>query len=164
LSEQDKTVYQLITLRQIVSGLGAHRNWWPDESQLTQRRDYLGYVVPKTKELAAFVLESEIARQYHDQAVGPGQYHLFRLSEDLERSIYQTFRQEASQFALDQTKPGELLARLAGLAANQAAEPHPGPVLLGSIQDIDDDTTLAVLARHYQLAFSSGHRVFPYLT
>lgn len=164
MTNQKEIVCQLITLRQTVFWLGVNQDWWSGLSQIDLQRDYLNYVVPKTRLLAGFLLELEIARRFHDQAVGPGNYHLFRLSEDLERSIYQTFRQEAEQQAIIKTDTETLLGNLSRLTKDQTVEEQTGPLSLGSIQDIDDDTTRAVLARHYHFAFSAGYQVFPYLT
>lgn len=162
--DYDILTKQLIDLRQTIFWLGTHQQWWPGETQIETRRDYLNYVVPNTRQLADFMLMTETARCIHDEAVGPGAYHLFRLSEDLERAIYQVFRRSASSLAITATDRTTLHRRLARYTGGQAVEEVIGPVSLGTIQDIDDDTTRCVLAKHYEVAFTTGRRVYPYLT
>lgn len=164
MANYDILINQLIDLRQTIFWLGMYQQWWPGESQPDNRRDYLNYVVPKTRQLADFMLMTETARRTHDQAVGPGAYHLFRLSEDLERALYQAFRQSASRLAIADTDSVALQSRLAKHTGGQTVEEVIGPVQLGSIQDIDDDTTRCVLAKYYEVAFSTGRRIYPYLT
>lgn len=163
LIQYDKLIKQLIELRQTVFWLGTHHNWWTSDADLSLRREYLTYVFPKTQLLADYILLTEVARRVHDQALGPGNYHLFRLSVDLERAIHETFRQSAEHLAIKDTTPGLLDQQLARHTGGQLTDPATGPVLLGGIQDIDDDTTRAVLAKQYKIAFATGQRVFPYL-
>lgn len=169
MAAHDTLINQLITLRQAVFWLGTHHQWWTSGAEASLRREYLAYVFPKTQLLADYTLLTEVARRAHDQALGPGTYHLFRLSVDLERAIHAAFRQSVHQLAIVDTSPETLTRQLARYTNGQLVDASIGPVLLGSIQDIDDDTTRAVLAKHYEMAFATGHDVpprpvFPYLT
>ena len=172
--QYDKLINQLIELRQTVFWLGTQHNWWTSGAEVSLRREYLTYVFPKTRLLADYTLLTEVARRMHDQAVGPGAYHLFRLSVDLERAIHAAFRQSPDRLAIGDTALETLNQRLTRYTDGQLVDLATGPVLLGSIQDIDDDTTRAVLAKYYEMAFAAGrgmsapayrpNPVFPYLT
>ena len=45
-----------------------------------------------------------------------------------------------------------------------AVEGKPGPVLVGSLDELTGNEIYQVLAKHYLMAFKNGYKTFPYLS
>jgi hypothetical protein len=106
----------------------------------------------------------EAASRVHDEHIGVGKvYHLFRLPENVEQTLFSHLRDQAFMDAVraqleDQEQTLESLSTL----ATSHAACQEGPVLVGAIDEILGGKTLGLLAHHYRSAFVGNTQVYPY--
>jgi hypothetical protein len=58
----------------------------------------------------------------------------------------------------------DYLPELEKIAGGIAIEGKPGPVLVGSTNELFNNEMYQILARHYLEAFKKGYKTFPYLS
>lgn len=172
----------LLELRLLVCVLGekAHFGWWPTSFYEAMSRHFLEPVFGATTRLAQYHGASEAARSVHDEHLNVGAYHLFRLPEEVEQDLHgmilgPTGVSQQPQAGLNREALLAALERLAArddaAAANPAAAPGilvnntppAGPIAIGSLQDLEAPSTLALWAGAYWSAFSTQSRSYPYL-
>lgn len=126
----------------------------------------LVYVVPKTAQRAAVQLGVNIACHKHDQAVGAGNYHLFRLAVPLEERISKLLNDYQQTGSLPNATVGQSLDYLTRLTDGVAIDPQEGPVRVGLYTDLAHNPmdTLSCLAKHYLLAYQNDYQTFPYFS
>ena len=56
------------------------------------------------------------------------------------------------------------MKELERISAGIAVENKPGPVLIGSTDELNDPTIYQVIARHYYEAFKKGLKTYPFLS
>lgn len=148
-------------LRLIIIFLGEHYNWWNANVITGKGEEFLDYILPKTKLAAVYQLATEIGRQEHDKQVSAGRYHIFRLTQKIEESIFHDLRKnDISYEQLDETKALMMLQEMAsGISINA----NKGPVLIGNHEELNDLSLFQSIARHYYEAFKAGYKTYPYL-
>ena len=154
-------------LRVIVGYLGekAQFDWWPTGFYTPSSAAFLNPVFARTAPLAQYHGVKEAARRVHDEHVGVGRvFHLFRLPETLEQSLFEWLQEPASAAA---ALP-DISSRATALDALQSFFRTTGPVFEGPVQigtraDLERDGWLAAAARCYHGAFTKGTRSYPYL-
>ena len=57
----------------------------------------------------------------------------------------------------------DYLTKLEEISGGIAVEGKPGPVLVGSLDELTSNEIYQVLAKHYLLAFKNGYKTYPYL-
>lgn len=125
--------------------------------------DMLAFVLPRTAPAAAIRLSCAIACRKHDEMVGAGNYHLFRLTTPLEERLSRTL-------AIYQTLPNmdvaNSMAYISELTEGMAIDSQPGPVRTGLFSDLAHHPTdaLTCIAKHYLLAHQRGYQTFPYFS
>ena len=154
-------------LRVIVGYLGekAQFDWWPTGFYTPSSAAFLNPVFARTAPVAQYHGVKEAARRVHDEHIGVGRvFHLFRLPETLEQSLFEWLQEPASAAA---AQP-DISSRSAALDTLQSFFKTTGPVSDGPVQigtraDLDGDGWLAAAARCYHGAFTRGTRSYPYL-
>lgn len=127
--------------------------------------DMLTFVLPRTAPAAAVRLGCAIACHKHDEAVGAGNYHLFRLTTPVEERL-----SRALTSATTKTQPyvglKEAVTYLTQLTEGMAIDAQPGPVRTGLYTDLTDNPMEALIcvAKHYLLAYQQGYQTYPYFS
>jgi hypothetical protein len=114
----------------------------------------LKYILPKTKDKAILNLAIQIACLEHDKNIQGNKYHLFSLPHNIERNL------KMSDLLLNDN---DYLNELEKISGGIAIEGKPGPVLVGSLDELTSNDIYQVLAKHYLLAFKNGYKTYPYL-
>lgn len=163
-------ICEILLLRTIVATLGEREEppWWRTQFLTDVGLRTLSRVFPRTAAGSGLNSVVVIARREHDKRIGHGKrYHLFRLPENLERAVadlmsQQLFSKQMQGLALH--GHGDLISRLAGMAAGCKVGPAEGPIGLGSRANIAEPAGIQAMAAHYRNSFDSGRRAFPYFT
>jgi hypothetical protein len=160
------TLAQIARLRLLVGFLGERSqfNWWPSAFFTPSSSAFLVPIFTKTAFMAQYHGVKEAASRVHDEHIGVGKvYHLFRLPENVEQTLFTHLRDRAF---IDSVRPHleaqeQALEGLATLATSHAAC-QEGPVLVGAIDELLGGKTLGLLAHHYRFAFAGNTKVYPY--
>jgi len=154
-------------LRVIVGYLGekAQFDWWPSGFFTPSSAAFLNPVFARSASLAQYHGVKEAARRVHDDHIGVGRvFHLFRLPETLEQSLFEVLQDPAAATVTHQ----DLGAQATALDALQSLFKTPtsvreGPVQVGTVAELEDDAWLGAAAHCYHAAFTKGVRSYPYL-
>lgn len=154
----------LLNVRLSTLYISSQAEWIPQVGQ--NERDMLEYVVPKTAHWATIQLGVDIACHKHDQVVGSGYYHLFRLPTVIEERLSRRQREFLTWEDLPIGDAEQGQAYLTRLSEGLAIDPQEGPVHIGLYAELpqNPDAVLACVARHYLAAFRAGYQTFPYLS
>jgi hypothetical protein len=142
-------------LRNIVL-IGMEVNHWTKQKVLNQMSiDYFSYILPRTKEKAILNLAIQISCTDHDKNIQGNKYHLFSLPYNIERNL---------SFGELILTNNDYLTTLEEIAGSIAIESKPGPLLVGSIDELANNEMYQIIARHYLEAFKNGYKTYPYLS
>lgn len=127
--------------------------------------EMLAFVLPRTAPAAAVRLGCAIACHKHDEAVGAGNYHLFRLTTPVEERLNRALTASGTKF-LPHTGLETAVAYLTHLTEGMAIDAQPGPVRTGLYTDLTDNPmdALICVAKHYLLAYQQGYQTYPYFS
>ena len=155
-------------LRVIVGYLGekAQFDWWPSGFLTPASVAFLNPVFARTTPLAQYQGIKEAARRVHDDHIGVGRvFHLFRLPETLEQSLFEVLQDPARATAAHQdiSTQATALAALQSFCRAPTAMQQQGPIQIGTSADLDDGTRIAAAAGCYHAAFTLRMRSYPYL-
>lgn len=163
---KESYLFTLLRIRLLVGFLGerAQYAWWPTEFYGASSRLFLEPVFSKTSHLAQYHGVLEAARQLHDEHLSVGSYHLFRLPEEVEQDLHATMQSNTGEELASQASKSKAAAleALNKLTASKG-KPGEGPMLVGTIKDIESVDTLKAFATFYLLAFMRNGRTYPYL-
>ncbi len=135
--------------------IGIEVNNWSTQKVLNNNSiDFFKYILPKTKNKAILNLAIQITCLDHDKNIQGNKYHLFSLPYNIERNL-----QESDLFLND----NDYLIELENISGGIAIKGKPGPVLVGSLDELISNDIYQVLAKHYLLAFKDGYKTYPYL-
>jgi len=154
----------LVHLRCLVGALGqrSHFNWWDCAFLDSTGLQFLATTFPRSARLAGLRSVSEAACRVHDQALGRGTFHLFRLPVALEDLIEESTSDVAESFDFSVLASKEsALALLREMADSRITAPV-GPVQIGVEKKILTRTSISELAAHYESAFTLGIECYPY--
>ena len=165
--EQDQLL-AITRVRIIVGYLGekAQFDWWPSGFLTPASAAFLNPVFARTTPLAQYQGIKEAARRVHDDHIGVGRvFHLFRLPETLEQSLFEVLQDPAMAAAAHQdiSSQATALAALQSFCRAPTAMQQQGPIQIGTSADLDDGTWIAAAAGCYHAAFTLGMRSYPYL-
>jgi hypothetical protein len=165
-SDADR-LQRIANLRVLVGYLGekAQFGWWPTEFYTPSSAAFLSPVFARTAPLAQYHGVKEAARRVHDEHIGVGRvFHLFRLPETLEQSLFEWLQEPACAAAAhpDITSRDTALEALQSCFQTNVAAPE-GPIQIGTGADLDGEGWLGAAARCYHGAFTKGTRSYPYL-
>lgn len=154
----------LLQLRMIVGFLGerAQCGWWPTAFYEASSRLFMEPVFSKTHRLAQYHGVLETARRLHDDHLSVGRYHLFRLPEEVEQDLHalvQNSEELANQVLQGKQAAFDALKLLAATDVTASV----GPMVVGSIKDLDSAETQKVIAAAYLSAFTQNAKTYPYL-
>ncbi|MCY7358456.1 MAG: BrxE family protein [Rudanella sp.] len=154
----------LLLTRLAVLSLSSIAGWLPSVS--TDEVEMLAYVLPKTAPVATIQLGVNIACHKHDQAVGDGKYHLFRLAIPLEERISRALNEHQRSGNLPNATVDQSVAYLTKLTEGVAIDPQKGPVQAGLYTELAHNPMdmLTCLAKHYLIAYQNGYQTFPYFS
>lgn len=158
-------IEELALVRLAVSKLSGEAGWIPTFGD--DQVEMLRYALPRTAEAAGAQLACTISARQHDEQVGLGSYHLFRLPADVEGRLREVQRQSERWATLLREPPATSLRLIEQLAAGTAVGQQAGPVSVGRLAELtptDGRRLLAYAARHYLTAHTEGYRTFPYLS
>jgi len=157
------SVQRLIGLRYIVGFLGerSQSNWWPTSFYDISSIQFLEPAFPRTFLVARYYGAVEAARQFHDQNLSVGSYHLFRLPEEIEQNLHEMV-QTKSDVLFDPNLIEDKEAALRALSETPASDVF-GPVLVGNIDDLYQVKLLNKVGAIYQHSMLSKTQAFPYL-
>jgi hypothetical protein len=155
------TILNWKELRLIISILGEYHQWWSANVISSKGKEFLDYVLPKTKLSAVHQLATEIGRQEHDKHVSAGRYHIFRLTQKLEENIFHELKKNDE--TLDQLDQNQALQILREMASGISINASKGPVLIGTHEELNDKSLFQSIARHYYEAFANNYKTYPYL-
>lgn len=136
--------------------IGIEQNNWTNQKVLNNNSiDFFKYILPKTKEKAILNLAIQISCLDHDKNIQGNKYHLFSLPYNIERNL------KVNDLILNDN---DYLTELEEIAAGIAIEGQPGPILIGSTNELSGNEMYQILAKHYLNAFKKGYKTFPYLS
>lgn len=159
------TLSSLLELRILIGYLGekAQHGWWNTSFLSPHSTQFLSFMAPNTVGLAQYHGALEAARRVHDEGVDVGSYHLFRLPFEMEQDLHRmVVGGKEKGLTLPVSKEEAEQRLLAWAEARQ--DRTPGPVRIGTLEDVAQGTAPSLLASTYLRGFQSGFRTFPYLS
>jgi len=145
----------IVRIRKIVAIAGEEKDWWPSSFFKESSKTFIDYDFPKLNN-ADLILATDLIRNIVDSKVGSHKYHLFRLGTKYEEKIHQKLLSDKLDSSFD-------LFELEKISNAIAVNNKPGPKNIGSLQDLEADGTLQVMAAEYLAAFKNNYEVHPYL-
>lgn len=153
-------------LRILIGYLGEKKqsNWWGSSFLAPESQAFLNPIFGKTTFIAQYQGVKEAATRVHDEHIGVGEvYHLFRLPENIEISLFQLlhdeqFISEIKENILDKEKAEQALSNFV-ISSLKLKE---GPVLMGTLDDFFMEESMSDIANLYYLAFSNNIQAIPY--
>ena len=153
-------------LRLLIGYLGEKNqySWWLSSFFAPTSSSFLNPIFGKTSFIAQYQGVKEAATRVHDEYIGVGEvYHLFRLPENIEISLFQLmhdekFILETKEILTDKDRAQKVLSELL-MSSPRLKE---GPVLIGDIDDFLTEESLSDIANLYHSAFLNNVRVAPY--
>lgn len=161
-SKNNRFVQKYLLLRRLIAFLGEKNqfNWWSTSALSPTGAKYHSMLFPRTSGLAAFNQTTQSACNHHDQSLSRSHsYHLFRLPNELEESIYRGASNSlpGPSDLTQETALSELEA-LAGESDYNA----DGPIQLGGLGQIRSSKSIESIAGYYLEAFRSGKTIIPF--
>ena len=164
VSASESILDDIARLRLLVGFLGQRGQfaWWDCSFLDPTGLQFLATTFPRSARVAGLRSVSEAACRVHDQALGRGTFHLFRLPVSLEDLIEEVLPEVVESFEFSLLAAREpALALLEEMADARITAP-PGPVQVGVEKKILTRTSVSELAAHYGSAFAQGIQCFPY--
>ncbi|WP_259250624.1 BrxE family protein [Achromobacter sp. JUb104] len=162
----DSYLLTLLHMRLLVGFLGerAQCAWWPTAFYEASSKPFLDPVFSKTSRLAQYQGVLEAARRLHDEHLSVGNYHLFRLTEEVEQDLHATLQSRGGEELANQASWNKEMAldALKQLAVTGRTS-RVGPTAVGNIKDLDSNDTLKAIAAAYLSAFTQNAKTYPYL-
>ena len=146
----------IIYLRNLVL-IGLERYNWVNQKVLNNNSlEFYGYILPRTKKMAILNLAIQITRLEHENNIQGNKFHLFSLPYNVECKL------QLHNLVLNDLD-NKFMKELENISGGIAIEGKPGPVLVGSLDELTSNDIYQVLAKHYLLAFKNGYKTYPYL-
>ncbi|SLM27567.1 conserved hypothetical protein [Desulfamplus magnetovallimortis] len=173
-------IKSIATLRILTGYLGekGQANWWSSSFFSPTSSSFLNPVFGKTSFIAQYQGVKEAAARVHDEHIGVGEvYHLFRLPENIELSLFQllhdgAFVSEIKEAIVDKESAEHALSDFIASSSQiqGCSQIKEGPVLMGTIDDFfmeesgqkSDQDSLHDIANLYHCAFLNKVQVIPY--
>jgi hypothetical protein len=168
--EADSTegIGKLALLRALVATLGERTTppWWRTQFLTDVGLRALARVFPRTASSAAVISTAIAAQADHDRRIGVGRrFHLFRLPQDLERSLSAALSEDQFRIRVAELvggEPGRLLREIGNIANGRTTPEREGPVTLGPVARLAGTTAIEELASYYHASFETNNRALPY--
>jgi hypothetical protein len=147
----------ILYLRNLVL-IGLERYNWVNQKVLNNNSlEFYGYILPRTKKMAILNLAIQITCLEHEKNIQGNKFHLFSLPYNIECQL-------KLQNLLLNDDGNLFFEELEKISGGIAVEGKPGPVLVGSLDELTGNEIYQVLAKHYLMAFKNGYKTFPYLS
>jgi len=163
----EKTKIKTIAkLRILIGYLGekSQHNWWLSSFFAQTSSSFLNPIFGKTSFVAQYQGVKEAATRVHDEHIGVGEvYHLFRLPENIEISLFRSLHDE--KFVLESKKTitnKDRAQKALSELIMSSSRLKEGPVLIGDIDDFLMEESLSDIANLYHSAFLNDVQVAPY--
>jgi hypothetical protein len=155
---------EIARLRLLVGYLGQRKQfgWWDCTFLDPTGLQFLATTFPRTARLAGLRSVTEAACRVHDQALGRGAFHLFRLPLAIEERVEEAVPEFGESFDFSIVASKEASLTLLGEMADARITAPAGPVQVGVAKKILTRTSVGELAAHYGSAFAHGIQCFPY--
>lgn len=151
-------VISILKLRASVYLLGVKYGIWQsvDEDNTTEM---LKYLYPKSYNLAVYNLLMERMRKHHDDIIPLGEYSLFLLPAQQEEEIHRYLlgNNEISLLSII-NDPQAYIDELNTITCDSVIS----EVNIGSLRSMPLDTSLSIVAFHYNEMFKNGVKSYPY--
>ncbi len=162
-----KTKIKLIAkLRFLIGYLGEkdQYGWWQSSFYVPTSSSFLNPIFGKTSFIAQHQGVKVAATRVHDEYIGVGEvYHLFRLPENIEISLFQLIHDEKFVSLLKETLTDKDRAlKILSKLVMSSSRKKEGPVLIGDIDDFLMEESLSDISNLYHSAFLNNIRVAPY--
>lgn len=155
-------------MRTVVAYLGERdlNGWWQSSFFGTGSKAFLSPVFSRTETLAQYHGASAAAARIHDERIGVGEvFHLFRLPEYLEQEIHQALTSSGFVKTItDHLGSADTAMKSLKDVACPVTQDTVGPVRVGGLDALREDSGWAVVAGHYAEAFDKGMQVYPYFS
>ena len=165
MKKQNEFTLTLAKTRLAVAYLGEKQQfgWWTTSFFEQSAIRFLEPVFSRTAHLAQFHGAVEAARQFHDENLSVGTYHLFRFPEELEQNLHQLAQSGNADF-FDPILTQDISLAFRYLKMNDESEPInvSGPVVVGNIADLKSKKSLNQIGKFYHSSFSNNIKALPY--
>jgi hypothetical protein len=156
----------LAQLRTVIGYLGEKEQyaWWQSSFFTEGSSAFLSPVFSRTQILAQCNGVTRAAALFHDERIGVGRvFHLFRLPEELEQGIHQEFQNARLEEVIRKITSGKESAleflRKTSVPTDRIKD---GPIRVGEIKALYDNTTWNIVAGHYLVSFETQKEILPY--
>lgn len=163
-ASMEASLLPILKIRLLVGFLGerAQFGWWPTSFFESSGRLFLEPIFAKTRHVAQYHGVTEAGRRHHDEHLNVGNYHLFRLPEEVEQDLHMLVEEQDEETPItalcqDTQAALDALIDMAGAAKKEGL----GPVAIGNVTDLAEH--LNDLAAVYSSAFMSDAQSIPYL-
>lgn len=156
----------LATLRLVVGLLGEKEQacWWESSFLSGVSATFIAPLFPRTALLAQCHGVTAAAMRVHDERIGIGEvFHLFRLPEDMERSVHELLQDHEAVNRIQKSLVSTDSAR-AFLEQSEATTPDVGPTLVANTAGLRKRKSWQTVAAKYAAGFRNDSEVFPYFT
>ncbi|MCL4488350.1 MAG: BrxE family protein [Chloroflexi bacterium] len=159
----------ILRLQIFVLALGEskHYNWWKCNFLSPTGISFLQRLYPRAYFWNAVRSSSIAACTIHDSSIGVGNvFHLFRLPREIDRALREIAPDDRLQL-MAESQPvlgdkSKLIDAIKSLAGGEVAKAQPGPVKVGSVQDMTKKESIVRMASLYSAAFLNDSKTFPY--
>lgn len=157
----------LLQLRFLVGFLGekSQHNWWSTAFFEPKSKVFLEPIFPRTLKLSQYHSVVESARRHHDEFLSTGNYHLFRLPEEIEQDLHALVQHAKMDSWVQEhlTQLESVQTALKDLAQQQNIQAE-GPVLVGNIKELNSKKALGSIASAYLHGFEQNRTSIPFLS
>ena len=155
----------LALLRVAVGLLGEQAQWWSSTFCGANGIAFLSPVFPRTHVLAQLQGVSAAAALVHDDRIGVGNaFHLFRLPEDLEQRIHDMASGGAVPEIIEVMRSADSATQFIRSCAGSVRKDALGPVRVGQLSSLRDDSPWRDVAAFYLSAFEEHKETFPFFS
>ena len=163
---QAEDLEHLATLRLVVGLLGEkdQAGWWASSFLSGASATFIAPLFPRTGLLAQCHGVTAAAMRVHDERIGVGEvFHLFRLPEDMERSVHELLQDNEAVKRIEESLASCDSAR-AFLEQSETTTPDVGPTRIADTAGLRKKRNWQRVAAKYAAGFRNDSEVFPYFT
>lgn len=163
-----KQLEDLATKRIIVGYLGEREQFgfWQSSFFTQGSSSFLAPTFGRTQLLAQYNGVSRSAAITHDARIGVGNvYHLFRLPEDLEQSLYNIIKESLFEKKIrDITTTQNSALEYLRVSAKNTSNKGVGPTRIGKIKNLRDPKSWDTVSGLYLSAFEKNSEILPFFS
>lgn len=162
-----ETIRSICETRMLIGFLGEKKqaSWWGSSFLSSSSKAFLLPICPNSFAVAQYSGVCQAAALIHDEHIGIGQhYHLYRLPDSIERSLFKCMQDHAFSEKLSShlLTIDVAMNRLKDLGM-EPIDRADGPIVVGDYSDKKLDALFRVSRSHYLDAFITDYKTFPYM-